>query len=135
MFNKQLFNLLGPIFFPFFIKCGTPIAGILFFMATQLNAFIFINSYTLIYVYNYGRWRHLKKIDSNNSSLFRRIVVVSSSPGLRSRSSPYFNGLVAVPIHGLVAVSFQSISTKEENDLYIIIAEIRTHDLPHPSKY
>ena len=80
---------------------------------------------------------HLKKVDSNNSSLF------ASSHCCRFQQSrfyglvavPIFNGLVAVPVHGHVAVSFfQSISTKEEeNDLYITITEIRTHDLPHPS--
>ena len=45
----------------FFFKCGTPIAGILFFWPSK--AFIFIIS--LIY-YNIGRWRHSKKVDSND---------------------------------------------------------------------
>ena len=51
--------------------------------------------------------------------LLRRIVVFSSSPGF---------------IRGLVAVSFQSIYKRRKRS-YIGIAEIRTHDLPHPSKY
>ena len=51
--------------------------------------------------------------------LLRPIVVVSSSPGF---------------IRGLVAVSFQSIYKRRKRS-YIGIAEIRTYDLPHPSKY
>ena len=45
-------------------------------------------------------------------------AIVSSSPDLRSRSSPDFiYGLVAVPVHGLVAVSKLNLQ-KKTNVLY-----------------
>ena len=65
---------------------------------------------------NNGRWRHLKKVDSNDllhCFAFHRIVVVSSISRL----------LFSIDV---------SASAKENEGPVLVFAGIRTYDLPHP---
>ena len=61
-------------------------------------------------------WRRLIRITPSSSSASMHCW---RSSLIRSNQSPFFN----------------QVHKRKKNDLYISIAEIRTHDLPHPSKY
>ena len=68
-------------------------------------------------------------------------AIVSSSPDLRSRSSPDFiYGLVAVPVHGLVAVSKLNLQKKTnvpgfEPTTFLIQASVRYEAHTNPQDH